>query len=64
MNTIDATPRVFCRRRITLFRACYLFLNFALRTNTHTSDAIGAFQLTLKVFASAARFYAPSACAA
>jgi len=40
MNTIDATPRVFCRRRITLFRASYPFLNLALRTNTHAADEI------------------------
>jgi hypothetical protein len=52
MNTIDATP-LFLWRRITLFRARYLFLNFALRTNTHTADEIDAFQLTPSVIASA-----------
>jgi hypothetical protein len=64
MNTIDATPRVFCRRRFTLFRACYLFLNFALRTNTHTVDEIGTRRYDNECDRIVAYFSSLTACAA
>jgi hypothetical protein len=35
MNTIDATPHVSVGDGVTLFSQRYLFVKFALRTNTH-----------------------------